>query len=680
MPNILPLAQDGTDGANRIQDAMDAGRAFIQGPDAALWVGVLAFLFIFVVVLFWIIHGRVVAPARAKANQPPDAGVFAPAGADADISFDDPFDDEAAPEPSKPEKQGFFGRKKKKKEAPDLATSTDEDFPNFDSLESFDDQEIDEANETEPEEFEAYEAAAPDKPKKRFAGLFSRNKTPKEADDEIEDHLDFSDPNSDTHRIDDADSAEIEIHHDEEPAEPISEIEPVSDDHTALEAERREIENERIRLAEEREDMLERRRAEEDERLAALEKRNAENEVAQQLREIEAKERELEEKTDAMRDESLALKNDIDARLEARFADLSARLAEQNENQSGATAAPQGLAAFSNDQRNDLATEISELRKSTENTLNALNARLDKFENAGEGTAQLTRQLSLLNQALTQRASLSTAGRIQLNELVRAVMPPDRFKFAHRLSNGRIADCALVTAAGQRPYSIDARFPIEAFETYMRDSADSTRQFQAGNDYRRALLRHIVDIAEYLIIPGETADAAIMFAPSDVVFNNLYTEFMDVIQDSYRARVWIVSPTSLMAIVHLMGASTSASAEQNFAAGATVNRPSLQRPVFENGGNNEISDIQSLRTRADKLAQMRPTNPFQNEKKPHSARQLDKPAATAAHDASPTQISPASSLSPEEEAFERLERLEAEEEARLAAKRSGADKTPFPLR
>ncbi|MBT8473338.1 MAG: hypothetical protein KJN99_12090, partial [Marinicaulis sp.] len=106
----------------------------------------------------------------------------------------------------------------------------------------------------------------------------------------------------------------------------------------------------------------------------------------------------------------------------------------------------------------------------------------------------------------------------------------------------------------------------------------------------------------------------------------------------------------------------------------------LQRPVFENGGSNEISDIQSLRTRADKLAQMRPTNPFQNEKKPRSARQLDKPAATAAHDASPTQISPASSLSPEEEAFERLERLEAEEEARLAAKRSGADKTPFPLR
>lgn len=68
------------------------------------------------------------------------------------------------------------------------------------------------------------------------------------------------------------------------------------------------------------------------------------------------------------------------------------------------------------------------------------------------------------------------------------------------------------------------------------------------------MLKHIKDIAEKYIIPGETAESALMFLPSEAIYAELHANFRDVVEVSYRSKVWIVSPTTLMATLNTVRA------------------------------------------------------------------------------------------------------------------------------
>jgi DNA recombination protein RmuC len=68
------------------------------------------------------------------------------------------------------------------------------------------------------------------------------------------------------------------------------------------------------------------------------------------------------------------------------------------------------------------------------------------------------------------------------------------------------------------------------------------------------VLKHVRDIADKYILPGETAESALMFIPSEAVYAELYANHENVVAQSHRARVWIVSPTTLMATLNTVRA------------------------------------------------------------------------------------------------------------------------------
>ena len=65
-------------------------------------------------------------------------------------------------------------------------------------------------------------------------------------------------------------------------------------------------------------------------------------------------------------------------------------------------------------------------------------------------------------------------------------------------------------------------------------------------------MKHVSDIAEKYLIPGETQDTALMFVPSESVYAEIHDGFDDVIQKAYRARVVLVSPSLLMLAIQVM--------------------------------------------------------------------------------------------------------------------------------
>ena len=62
--------------------------------------------------------------------------------------------------------------------------------------------------------------------------------------------------------------------------------------------------------------------------------------------------------------------------------------------------------------------------------------------------------------------------------------------------------------------------------------------------------KHVDDIASKYIIAGETSDGAVMFVPAEAVFAEIHAYHSEVVDYAMQRRVWIVSPTTLMAVLN----------------------------------------------------------------------------------------------------------------------------------
>ena len=80
----------------------------------------------------------------------------------------------------------------------------------------------------------------------------------------------------------------------------------------------------------------------------------------------------------------------------------------------------------------------------------------------------------------------------------------------------------------------------------MRAARDDDARKRAQTQVRADIGKHVKDIAERYLLPGETQDVALMFVPSEAIYSDLVEGFDDVVQKAHRARVVIVSPTLMM--------------------------------------------------------------------------------------------------------------------------------------
>jgi len=186
-------------------------------------------------------------------------------------------------------------------------------------------------------------------------------------------------------------------------------------------------------------------------------------------------------------------------------------------------------------------------------TMGDLHERLAVIDSAQKKITDLSEQVVGLQDILSNKQARGAFGEIQLNDLVSSIMPPSAYEFQATLGNGRRADCLLKLPNPPGSIVIDAKFPLESYQA-LRAAADDAARIQVSRAFRDDVLKHVKDISEKYIVPGETAESALMFLPSEAVYAELHASFMGVIEESYRRRVWIVSPTTLMATLNTVRA------------------------------------------------------------------------------------------------------------------------------
>jgi DNA recombination protein RmuC len=223
------------------------------------------------------------------------------------------------------------------------------------------------------------------------------------------------------------------------------------------------------------------------------------------------------------------------------------------------------------DYANQLGKRVESLTQTTDARLKEINQQVEKrltegFEKTTETFSDVVKRLALIDAAQKKITELSTNvvslqeilndkrsrgafGEVQLSALIRNVMPEQHFSFQHTLSNDKRADCILFLPEPSGNIVIDAKFPLENFRLMTDTSVHEAERVQALAQFKKDIRKHIQDISEKYIIPGETSDGAIMFIPAEAVFAEIHSHHPDVVDASHRAKVWMVSPTTMMAIL-----------------------------------------------------------------------------------------------------------------------------------
>lgn len=196
---------------------------------------------------------------------------------------------------------------------------------------------------------------------------------------------------------------------------------------------------------------------------------------------------------------------------------------------------------------------LQETSTQQQNSLAQLRERLAVIDKAQENIANVSTQVTDLQNILANNQARGAFGEVLLNNLVQDILPPSAYTFQARLGNGRQPDCLLSLPNPPGPIAIDAKFPRASYEA-LREARDEAARLQASRAFAADVKKHVTDIAERYIVPGETAESALMFLPSEAVYAELHTNFPNIVEESYRRRVWIVSPTTLMALLNTVRA------------------------------------------------------------------------------------------------------------------------------
>lgn len=188
--------------------------------------------------------------------------------------------------------------------------------------------------------------------------------------------------------------------------------------------------------------------------------------------------------------------------------------------------------------------------KKTNETFISVMARLATIDEAQKKIDGLTSNVVSLQTLLGDKRSRGAFGEVQLEALVRNMLPPDTFEFQATLSNGTRTDCLLKLPDPTGKVAIDAKFPLENWHRGSDQSLSELERMQATRAFKADIRKHIDDIAGKYIIDGETSDGAVMFVPAEAVFAEIHGNHPDLNEYAQQKRVWIVSPTTLMAVLN----------------------------------------------------------------------------------------------------------------------------------
>ncbi len=181
--------------------------------------------------------------------------------------------------------------------------------------------------------------------------------------------------------------------------------------------------------------------------------------------------------------------------------------------------------------------------------------RLSKIDEAQKKIDGLNSEIVSLQSVLTDKKTRGTFGEVNLEYILNNAFGSNKngiYDTQHKFSNGYISDAILYAPAPLGTIAIDSKFPLENYQRMTDKSKDKEIRIQAEKMFVADVKKHINDISEKYIIPGETSDEAIMFLPAEALFAEINAYHPELLNYAYSKRVWITGPTTLISTLSII--------------------------------------------------------------------------------------------------------------------------------
>ncbi|MFZ1059558.1 MAG: DNA recombination protein RmuC, partial [Candidatus Rokuibacteriota bacterium] len=188
-----------------------------------------------------------------------------------------------------------------------------------------------------------------------------------------------------------------------------------------------------------------------------------------------------------------------------------------------------------------VSERLDEGFKKTNETFANVMARLATIDEAQKKIDGLTTNVVTLQELLGDKRSRGAFGEVQLEALVRNILPPGAYEFQATISNKSRADCLLTLPEPTGKVAVDSKFPLENYNRMFDSTTTEAERIAAKRSFKADVKKHIEDIASKYIIEHETSDGAVMFVPAEAVFAEIHAYHDDLVDYAMRRRVWIVS-------------------------------------------------------------------------------------------------------------------------------------------
>lgn len=218
------------------------------------------------------------------------------------------------------------------------------------------------------------------------------------------------------------------------------------------------------------------------------------------------------------------------------------------------TATIEGLSKVVDTRLEEISGKVTERLdegfKKTNDTFVRVMERLATIDKAQEKIDGLTTNVVSLQALLGDKRSRGAFGEVQLEGLVRNVMPNGTYEMQYTMANGTRVDCALFLPEPTGLVAVDSKFPLENYHRMYENGVSDLEKIAAQRQFKADVKKHVDDIASKYIIADVTSDGAVMFIPAEAVFAEIHANHRDIVDYAMAKNVWVVSPTTLMAVLN----------------------------------------------------------------------------------------------------------------------------------
>lgn len=179
--------------------------------------------------------------------------------------------------------------------------------------------------------------------------------------------------------------------------------------------------------------------------------------------------------------------------------------------------------------------------------------KLTTLEKTNQQVGDIAGELKVLQTVLSNPKQRGVLGEYYLDQVLKNVLPPDRYQMQYRFKDGEIVDAVIKLDGKVLP--VDSKFSLE---NYNRVIAEGNKERKDAHirAFKADLKNRIDETAKYIRPSEGTMDYAFMFIPSEAIYYDLLinkvgasgTSARDLLEYAFREKcVIIVSPTTFMA-------------------------------------------------------------------------------------------------------------------------------------